>query len=92
MAFTVKGRRGKKKASQLLEPTVFQCENYNSVGWMHTMHTHMHTNTVQLIQVSFGSRRVKPEATQGEGVEMGPSPLRCAASGTGWACCWQHQV
>lgn len=37
-------------------------------------HTHMHTNTVQLIQVSFGCRRVKPEATQEEGVEMGPDP------------------
>lgn len=32
----------------------------------------MHTNTVQLIQVSFGCRRIEPEATQGEGVEMGP--------------------
>lgn len=70
---------------------MFQCENYYSVGRTHAR-THMHTNTVQLIQVSFGCRRVKPEATQGEGVEMGPdsatapSPLRCAVTGTGSVC------
>lgn len=55
-------------------------------------HTHMHTNTVQLIQVSFGCRRVKPEATQGDGVEMGPDtataplPPHCVANGTDFAC------
>ena len=72
---------------------MFQCENYYSVGRTHTRaHTHTHTNTVQLIQVSFGCRRVKPEATQEEGVEKGPDtataplPPRCIANGTGFTC------
>lgn len=83
---------------------MFQCENYYSVGRTHTR-THTHTNTVQLIQVSFGCRRVKPEATQGEGVEMGRDtvmallPPRCAANSTGFnlqlgstSRCWEDQV